>query len=67
MPPIYLVQLPDHATGHGHGVPAFNRMEQGCAIMNAVRVCDATVIPRASLKVRRSCVEGVLDPRVAAA
>lgn len=54
MPLITLRQLLDHATEHGYGVPAFNisNMEQGLAIMNAARACDAPVILQASLNVR---------------
>ena len=42
-------------------------MRQRLAIMDAVRACDAPVIPRASLNVRRSGEEDVHHPRVAAA
>ena len=42
-------------------------MAQGLAIMNAARASDTPVILQARLNVRRSCEEGVLDPRVAAA
>ncbi|MEP1209048.1 MAG: class II fructose-bisphosphate aldolase [Rhizobiaceae bacterium] len=51
---ITLRQLLDHAAEHGYGVPAFNisNMEQGLAIMNAARACDAPVILQASLNVR---------------
>lgn len=54
MPLITLRQLLDHAAEHGYGVPAFNisNMEQGIAIMNAARACDAPVILQASLNVR---------------
>ena len=54
MPLASLRQLLDHASEHGYGVPAFNisNMEQGLAIMNAARACDAPVILQASLKVR---------------
>ena len=54
MPLITLRQLLDHAAEHGYGVPAFNisNMEQGLAIMNAARACDAPVILQASLNVR---------------
>jgi len=47
---ITLRQLLDHAADHGYGVPAFNinNMEQGLAIMEAARVCDAPVIIQAS-------------------
>jgi fructose-bisphosphate aldolase class II len=47
---ITLRQLLDHAAEHGYGVPAFNinNMEQGLAIMEAARVCDAPVIIQAS-------------------
>ena len=43
---ITLRQLLDHAAEHGYGVPAFNinNMEQGIAIMDAARTCDAPVI-----------------------
>lgn len=55
MPLITLRQLLDHAAEHAYGVPAFNisNMEQGLAIMNAARACDAPVILQASLNVRR--------------
>lgn len=55
MPLITLRQLLDHAAEHGYGVPAFNisNMEQGLAIMNAARACDAPVILQASLNVRK--------------
>ena len=54
MPLLTLRQLLDHAAEHGYGVPAFNisNMEQGLAIMNAARACDAPVILQASLNVR---------------
>lgn len=54
MPLISLRQLLDHAAEHDYGVPAFNisNMEQGLAIMNAARRCDAPVILQASLNVR---------------
>lgn len=54
MPLITLRQLLDHAAEYGYGVPAFNisNMEQGLAIMNAARACDAPVILQASLNVR---------------
>lgn len=54
MPLITLRQLLDHTAEHGYGVPAFNisNMEQGLAIMNAARACDAPVILQASLNVR---------------
>ena len=47
---ISLRQLLDHAAEHGYGVPAFNinNMEQGLAIMEAARACDASVILQAS-------------------
>ncbi|MBE2278074.1 MAG: fructose-bisphosphate aldolase class II [Rhodobacteraceae bacterium] len=47
---ITLRQLLDHAAEHGYGVPAFNinNMEQGLAIMEAARACDAPVILQAS-------------------
>ncbi len=47
---ITLRQLLDHAAAHGYGVPAFNsnNMEQGLAIMEAARACDAPVILQAS-------------------
>lgn len=53
---ISLRQLLDYAAEHGFGVPAFNisNMEQGLAIMNAAKACDAPVILQASLNVRRS-------------
>lgn len=54
MPLITLRQLLDHAAEQSYGVPAFNisNMEQGLAIMNAARACDAPVILQASLNVR---------------
>jgi fructose-bisphosphate aldolase class II len=47
---ITLRQLLDHAAERGYGVPAFNinNMEQGLAIMEAARACDAPVIIQAS-------------------
>ncbi len=50
MPRITLRQLLDHAAERGYGVPAFNinNMEQGLAIMEAARACDAPVIIQAS-------------------
>jgi fructose-bisphosphate aldolase class II len=47
---ITLRQLLDHAAEYGYGVPAFNinNMEQGLAIMEAARACDAPVILQAS-------------------
>jgi fructose-bisphosphate aldolase class II len=47
---ITLRQLLDHAAEHGYGVPAFNinNMEQGIAIMEAAKACDAPVIIQAS-------------------
>ncbi|MFC2967461.1 class II fructose-bisphosphate aldolase [Acidimangrovimonas pyrenivorans] len=47
---ITLRQLLDHAAETGYGVPAFNinNMEQGLAIMEAARKCDAPVIMQAS-------------------
>jgi len=47
---ITLRQLLDHAAEHSYGVPAFNinNMEQGLAIMEAARKCDAPVIMQAS-------------------
>ena len=47
---ITLRQLLDHAAEQGYGVPAFNinNMEQGLAIMEAARACDAPVIIQAS-------------------
>ncbi|MGD9918438.1 MAG: class II fructose-bisphosphate aldolase [Paenirhodobacter sp.] len=47
---ITLRQLLDHAAEHAYGVPAFNinNMEQGLAIMEAARACDAPVIIQAS-------------------
>lgn len=47
---ITLRQLLDHAAEHGYGVPAFNinNMEQGLAILDAARACDAPVIIQAS-------------------
>jgi fructose-bisphosphate aldolase class II len=45
-----LRQLLDHAAEYGYGVPAFNinNMEQGLAIMEAAKACDAPVILQAS-------------------
>jgi fructose-bisphosphate aldolase, class II len=50
MAKITLRQLLDHAAEGGYGVPAFNinNMEQGLAIMEAARACDAPVILQAS-------------------
>ena len=50
MAKITLRQLLDHAAERGYGVPAFNinNMEQGLAIMEAARACDAPVILQAS-------------------
>lgn len=47
---ITLRQLLDHAAEHSYGVPAFNinNMEQGLAIMEAAKACDAPVIMQAS-------------------
>jgi len=47
---ITLRQLLDHAAEHAYGVPAFNinNMEQGLAIMEAAKACDAPVIIQAS-------------------
>jgi len=47
---ITLRQLLDHAAENGYGVPAFNinNMEQGLAIMEAAKKCDAPVIMQAS-------------------
>ena len=47
---ITLRQLLDHAAENGYGVPAFNinNMEQGLAIMQAAKACDAPVIMQAS-------------------
>lgn len=47
---ITLRQLLDHAAERGYGVPAFNinNMEQGLAIMDAAKACDAPVILQAS-------------------
>ncbi len=47
---ITLRQLLDHAAEHGYGVPAFNinNMEQGLAILEAARACDAPVIIQVS-------------------
>lgn len=47
---ITLRQLLDHAAEQGYGVPAFNinNMEQGLAILEAARACDAPVIIQAS-------------------
>ncbi len=51
---ITLRQMLDHAAEDNYAVPAFNisNMEQGLAIMNAARACDAPVILQASLNVR---------------
>ncbi|PJN96367.1 fructose-bisphosphate aldolase class II [Amaricoccus sp. HAR-UPW-R2A-40] len=50
MAKITLRQLLDHAAERGYGAPAFNinNMEQGLAIMEAARACDAPVILQAS-------------------
>jgi len=47
---ITLRQLLDHAAENDYGVPAFNinNMEQGIAIMEAAKECDAPVIIQAS-------------------
>ena len=47
---ITLRQLLDHAAENSYGVPAFNinNMEQGLAIMEAAKACDAPVIMQAS-------------------
>ena len=47
---ITLRQLLDHAAEYSYGVPAFNinNMEQGLAIMEAARICNAPVILQAS-------------------
>lgn len=47
---ITLRQLLDHAAEYGYGVPAFNinNMEQGLAIMEAAKACNAPVIMQAS-------------------
>jgi fructose-bisphosphate aldolase, class II len=47
---ITLRQLLDHAAENDYGVPAFNinNMEQGLAIMEAAKKCDAPVIMQAS-------------------
>ncbi|MBP1888050.1 class II fructose-bisphosphate aldolase [Sinorhizobium mexicanum] len=47
---ITLRQLLDHAAERAYGVPAFNinNMEQGLAIMEAARACDAPVILQVS-------------------
>ncbi len=56
MPLITLRQLLDYAAEHDFGMPAFNisNMEQGLAIMNAAKACDAPIILQASLNVRRN-------------
>ncbi len=50
MAKVTLRQLLDHAAERGYGVPAFNinNMEQGLAIMEAAKACDAPVIVQAS-------------------
>src|SRR3990170_5479839 len=47
---ITLRQLLDHAAEYDYGLPAFNinNMEQGLAIMEAAKACDAPVIIQAS-------------------
>lgn len=47
---ITMRQLLDHAAEFGYGVPAFNinNMEQGLAILEAAKSCDAPVIIQAS-------------------
>ena len=47
---ITLRQLLDHAAEYGYGVPAFNinNMEQGLAILEAAKACDAPVILQVS-------------------
>ncbi|HEV2899493.1 MAG TPA: class II fructose-bisphosphate aldolase [Pseudaminobacter sp.] len=58
---ITLRQLLDHAAEHGYGVPAFNinNLEQGLAIMEAARACDAPVIIQAS-RVARSYANDIM-------
>ena len=56
---ITLRQLLDHAAENGYGVPAFNinNMEQGLAIMEAAKACDAPVIIRSEeRRVGKECV-----------
>jgi len=62
MPRITLRQLLDHAAEHEYGVPAFNinNMEQGLAIMEAARACDAPVILQASRGARSYAGDTVL-------
>lgn len=52
---ITLRQLLDHAAENDYGVPAFNinNMEQGIAIMEAAKACDAPVIIQASRGARQ--------------
>jgi fructose-bisphosphate aldolase class II len=59
---ITLRQLLDHAAENSYGVPAFNisNMEQGLAIMNAAKACDAPVILQASRGARAYAGDRVL-------
>jgi fructose-bisphosphate aldolase, class II len=65
---ITLRQLLDHAAEHGYGVPAFNinNMEQGLAIMNAAKKCDAPVILQASRGARAYAGDIMLGHMIAA-
>jgi fructose-bisphosphate aldolase class II len=59
---ITLRQLLDHAAEHGYAVPAFNvnNMEQGLAILDAAKTCDAPVILQVSRGARSHAGDGML-------
>src|SRR4051794_32979311 len=59
---ITLRQLLDHAAERHYGVPAFNinNMEQGLAVMEAAKACDAPVILQASRGARAYATDIVL-------
>jgi fructose-bisphosphate aldolase class II len=59
---ITLRQLLDHAAERQYGVPAFNinNMEQGLAVMEAAKACDAPVILQASRGARAYATDIVL-------
>ncbi len=65
---ISLRQLLDHAAEYSYGVPAFNinNMEQGLAIMEAARKCDAPVIMQASRGARSYAGDIMLRHLIAA-
>jgi fructose-bisphosphate aldolase class II len=66
---ITLRQLLDHAAENDYGVPAFNinNMEQGLAIMEAAKACDAPVILQASAGARKYAGEAFLRRMLEAA